>query len=254
MVKKKKKKNIPEKSKINEKEEVCEVFEIAKKGKEEKIKRVCEEVEKKHATKEQIESQKKTLRNILIGMAIIVLLILGGVYFIGSLRHFEYRGVTGDIIKEGNIIFYQIPFPKEDNSKYYIYLRNDPRKLDVIPFDGEIDLKKIPFFQDGSRRMIINLSDEFDCDEDEIIAIGNMLNLNALKIRIMRDENATCDDYGRYIYVNVKKADGSGIKQIGPACYELNVADCEILKVTERFMVEIFVDYYDLYDFLIEWT
>jgi len=247
----KKKKNTKKERKKQKEEKICEIFEVEKKGEEGKIKRVCDGIEKKHSTAQEIENQKKTLRNILIGIAIVIILIIGVVYFINSQRYFEYRGIGGSVVKEGNLIFYRVAFPVKSGNKiisYSIYIRNNPRKLDVIPFEGEmVDFKKLSVFSDGTFRLILN-SSEFDCNKDEIIAIGNMLNLKALNIRVMKDDNASCDSLGRYIYVNIKEGEESKITQIGPACYELSVSNCEILKVTERFMVEAFVKYYEVYN------
>ena len=237
-----------EKDKVSEKsetkEKVCEIFEVGKKG-EEKTKKVCDIVEKKQATKEEIEKEKKTLRNILIGLGLLVLLVLFGIYFINSLRHFEYRGVTGDVVKEGDLIFYKTAFPVKYQGQiipYNIYIRNDPRKLNKIPFEGEMDFGVK--FNDGNYRLVLDTNDEFNCDGDEVISIGNLVNLKALGIKVVKDENASCDSEGRYMYVKIQKSEKSEIKQIGNACYELNVANCEILKVTERFMIEAFVKYY----------
>ena len=230
-------------------EEVCEVFEIEKKGKE-KEKKVCNVVEKKHATKEEIKRQNKTLRNILIGLLIIVLLILGAIYIINSAKSFTYRGIKGNVVKKGDIIFYQFSFfPVKYQGKivtYNIYIRNDPRKLDrIIPFEGEMDFGAI--FNKSYHILAVNISDDFTCEGDkqgdDIISLANMANLGALGIKVMGDDNATCDPEGRYMYINIKEGEESKITQIGESCYDLVVKDCEILKVTERFMVEAFVKY-----------
>ena len=231
-------------------EEVCEVFEVkkpSKKDSKEKIQKACGLIEKKHATKKDLKEQNKTLRNILIGLAVVIILILGVIYIINSAKTFSYRGITGNVVKEGDILFYQVAFPYPHEGQivpWSIYIRNDPRKLDKIPFEGEIDFGR-RFIKDGHYRLVFNLSDEFDCGGYESIAIGNMANLEALRIKVMSDENATCDPEGRYMYLNIKKGEESKITQIGNnSCYELSVKDCEILEVTERFMVEAFVEYY----------
>ena len=66
------------KEEINKSEdkENCEIFEVEKNGKEE-VKKFCgDELESKPATKEQIKKENKLLRNILIGLAIFVILLL----------------------------------------------------------------------------------------------------------------------------------------------------------------------------------
>jgi len=55
------------------------------------------------------------------------------------------------------------------------------------------------------------------------------------------ESNITCDEQGRYNYINIKKGDETKIEKIGPACYEMTFSDCEILEVTERYMLKMFV-------------
>jgi hypothetical protein len=247
---KKSKKASKEKPKSSKKEEVCEIFEVKQKGKE-KIKTVCGVAEKKKASKAEVKRYNKILRNILITLGVIVILIFGGIYYINSLKYFEYRGVNGEVVKEGDIIFYRVPFPVIADGKihpYNIYLRNNPVKLDKqVPFifNDEEKLNVGIKFSDNMHRLVINGSDDFDCDGDAGISVINLLNLKALGIRVVKDENATCDPGGRYMFVNIKEGETSEIRQIGKACYELSVSECEILKVTERFMSEIFVEFYE---------
>ena len=127
---------------------------------------------------------------------------------------------------------------------YNVYLRNNPENLDNIPFEGEMNLDELPLFYDGAKRLVVNITGNLSCDDDDLISIGNMVNLKSIGFKVVRDENATCDKHGRYMYLNIIESDYSGIKEIGEACYEAHVTDCEILKVTERFMVEMFVDHF----------
>jgi hypothetical protein len=227
------------------KEEVCETFEVEKKGKE-KIETVCNSMDKKHASKEELKHQEKILRNVLIGFALVIVLIFVGYYYIDSLKYFEYEGVSGEVVSEGDLIFYQVSVPyKRVNDQlinYNIYIRNDPRKLDKIPFEGEMDFGRK--FSDAQYRLVINSTDIFDCEGDGIIAVANMANLLALKIKTVKDENATCDPDGRYIFADIKKGDETKVVEVGPACYDIYVKDCEILKGTERFMVEAMVKHF----------
>ncbi len=241
MVKEKKK------EKVNEKEEICEVFDVKKKGGKTEEKRVCDLVEKKHASKAELAQQNKILRNILIGIGVFILIILLGVSFIKSAGEFKYRGLDFKIVKEGKLIFYQTSFPVYYNGQivpYNIYIRNDPRKIHDIPFNGEIIIgENLTIFDDEMVRLVLNSEDEFNCEGDGIISIANLMNLKAIGVKIVKDENASCDEQGRYIYVNIQKSENSEINEIGPVCYDLNVKDCDILKVTERFLVETLVQY-----------
>ncbi len=239
MAKKKTKKKV-------KKEEVCETFEVKGKGKE-KVKTVCGTMEKKMASKAELKRQDKILRNILIGLGIIILLVIAGYFYINSLKYFGYRGIEGEVVSEGGLIFYQISVPYRvingDVIIYNVYLRNDPRKLDSIPFEGEIDFGRK--FNDFLYRLVVNVEDEFRCEGDGIISLANMVNLKSIEVKVVGDENASCDPKGRYMYATIVAGDENKITEIGPSCYELQVKECDILKVTERFMVEMLVDNFE---------
>ncbi|MBU1136600.1 MAG: hypothetical protein KJ559_03780, partial [Nanoarchaeota archaeon] len=79
-------------------------------------------------SKEELEKQNRTLKNIFIGLGIF---IFGGIIvflFISSVRHFEYEGVDFNVVKEGNLIFYNAVFPihsitGKHIADYNVYLR-----------------------------------------------------------------------------------------------------------------------------------
>ena len=168
-----------------------------------------------------------------------VLIILLGVVFINSIRHFEYEGIKFNVMKEGEIIFYNSAFPMysattgKHIADYNIYLRNDPRKLKDIPFEGEVKLSE----------MLVMNSTGFNCDGDGIIAVANFVQIfDALGIKVVKDSNASCDSQGRYMFMQLQPGNVTSIEQTGPACYNLNINNCEILKVTEKFIVETLIE------------
>jgi len=235
MEKKKSKKG--KKKTKKERKDVCEIFDIEKKGKEQTVV-ACGSVEEKPLSKNQIKEENKILKWILLTLGLLILLFLTGYFFVNSIRHFEYEGVKFDVVKEGNLIFYKTSFPVMHQGNivpYNIYIRNDPRKLKEVPFEGELWVIE---------NMVINSTEEFNCDGDGIIAIANFLQLyqNLLKMNVFNDKNATCDSDGRYTFVQIQSGNETGVVQFGPSCYYLNVNNCEILKSTERFMLETFVE------------
>jgi hypothetical protein len=122
--------------------------------------------------------------------------------------------------------------PSEKDADYNIFLRNDPRKLDVN-FTGEL-------FSSGN--MVLNSEDSFTCGGKGAIAAANLVQLyKLLGTNVITDENATCDPQGRYIFVDVKPENFTSVEQFGPVCYDINVKDCEILEGTERFMLETLI-------------
>ncbi len=187
--------------------------------------------------KKEIQEQNKILKNffIFIGALLFVVIIIALSFNIA--RHFEYNNMEFEIVKEGQITFYHTTIPLYSNNQkivdYNIYIRNDPRNLEKeIPFNGNFIYRK---------NLVINSSGNFNCNGDGVISTVNMINLlNRLGIKVVKDANATCDEQNRYIYLNLRSTNTSSIEQVnGKTCYNMNINNCEILKTSERFMLEV---------------
>src|SRR3989338_28152 len=196
------------------------------------------EVKKEIPKKEQAIDQNKILRNFFIGMAILILLIILVVYAFQSTKKFEYRGVDFKIVKSGNLVFYNTKIPvvvDGKNAEYNFYLRSDPRKLEEeVSFNGDLDL---------AQNLVLNSTEDFNCDGFGVIATANLVNLYKVSgINVIKDQNATCDSEGRYAFINLQKGSETRIDKVGPACYNVNISNCEILEATERLMLESFIE------------
>jgi hypothetical protein len=207
---------------------------------------------KKETKKEEIKEKKKikseedkVLRFVLLFIGVFFLVLIVSFFVIRQQNNPDYKGLTFNVIQEGEITFYQTSFPVLYQGKvadYNIYLRNNPKELArKVTFEGEID---------SIKDTVINITKEFDCDGDQVIAIANLVNLyNALGKDIMADNNASCDELGRYMYIVVQPGEETSIEQYGPSCYNINIKDCEILEGTERFIAEMLVKIHsDIYD------
>jgi len=231
------------------KEEVCEIFDVEKDGKEKTI-TSCGTEEEKTVNKDQVKKENRLIRNIFILMLGFCLMFLVGYLLIESTKHFNYEGVKFDFVKEGQLKLYKTSIPGKidkngtfipgiyksgDLANYRIWLRNDPRGLKSIPFDGYLALKT---------NMVVNITRDFNCDGNGVIAIANLVKLynDALGISVMKDENASCDLEGRYMFVNIQEGDKTYVEEIGSACYNVYIKNCEILDGVERFMLETFVE------------
>ena len=199
--------------------------------------KVLNEIEGK-PNKNILEKERKQLRNVLLGLGVFVILIVLAVFFINSIKSFEYKGTKFDIVKEGNLILYntKVALFNENGAHYQNYnffLRNDPRDLaKAVKFNGELELKKL---------VVINSEEEFNCDGDGIIAVLNLRQLyEILGAKVIKDENAMCSSDGEYMYINLKEGEETRIEQTGTACYDILINNCEILEGTEKFMVETF--------------
>jgi len=222
---------------LKAKKEVHEIVKIKKDGKEE-TKEFCGTEKEKHANKEQIKRQKKQL-NIILSVIGLFILLFALVLFINyKTANFNYEGVKFKIVKEGDLIFYNTAFPiySETGKKitnYNFYIRNNPKKLEDIPFRGKITL---------SENMVINMTEEFNCDGDGVIAIANLVNLyTVLGTKVIRDEEAGCDAAGRYIFLQIEEGNETKVEQFWTTCYRITINECEILEGTERFMLETFI-------------
>ena len=114
---------------------------MEKKEKEKIIKETSENLKKEDAV-----SQNRELKRILIILGSVFAVFLLSFFIINSAKNFEYKGVEYTKMKEGKITFYNTAFPMYSSitgkhfADYNIYLRNDPRGLEKIPFEGEINL------------------------------------------------------------------------------------------------------------------
>jgi hypothetical protein len=213
---------------------VCEVFEVEKDGKE-KLVKACGQENLKVETKNQIAHEDKLLRNIFLVLGIIIAGFLFTFMVFYSMSNFESDGVKFNIIKEKSVTFYHTSFPSNfvttgRTIEYNVYLRNDPRELKNIPFEGNLNLLEIGVIENKSN---------FDCEGDGVIAVANFNNvLGAMGTQVIRDPEASCDSSGRYNYFELKSGDETKIVQTGPACYDFFIKDCEILDATEKFLVE----------------
>jgi hypothetical protein len=221
---------------VDKKKEVKEIVKIKKDGKEE-VKEFFGKIKEKHASKKQIKKQEKQLGMILGVIGIFFIIILVAFLINRNATHFKYEELEFKLVKEGNIIFYQVPMVTQyqgNKLTYNFYLRTNPNDLKEVPFEGEIELKN---------NIILNVTTEnLYCDGDWQIAIGNLMNLNVFNIDVLKDENLGCDENGNYLFININEGEESKIEQVGPSCYNLYISNCEVLPVTEKFMVETFLE------------
>jgi len=221
------------------KKENCEIFELEKDGKK-KIVESCGEENStpEHVSKKQVEKENKILRNVFIGIGIVVILILGIIFAVREIRHYNYHGVDFETVKEQNLILYKASFPVTNNQNktipYNFYLRTNPKDLENIQFIGNISTRKY---------MVINTTNELNCGGYGGLGIANIVKLyDFLGVNSIKDENASCDPEGKYIYLNIIKGNETKVEQYGPVCYQIEVNNCEVLPGTEKFMAETFVE------------
>jgi len=191
--------------------------------------------------KENIKKQNKQLRNIFILIIAVLGVFLASYFFIDSIKQFEYEGLKFKVVKEQDLIFYNTAIPIYQGSPitgrfigdYNFYLRKDPRIIgEEVAFKGELRLLE---------NIVFNSTQDFNCDGDGIIAVANLANLlGKMGANVIKNDSLNCDWAGDYNFIRLMPGDKTEIRMPGPACYDLIIKDCEILEVTERFMLEIF--------------
>jgi len=218
------------------KKEVCEVFEVEKNVKEEVVKTCESEPEEEQTSKKQMKTENRILTIFLIIIVIAVISFIVALVIINSYKNFEYNGISFSKQKEGQITFYHTTLPLSKNGKkvadFNIFLRKDPRIIGgKILFNGSVSLTEM---------MVLNSTENFNCNGDGVIAIANFQQImDAFGTTIINDVNATCDRQGRYMFVNILKGNETKIEQSGSKCYNFYVNNCEILEVSERFLLNL---------------
>ncbi len=257
-----------EKEKIEENNQEPDKLENNSEIDEEEEEKVGEE--KNGEDKEAKKEKKKYLRKkqnsqiiwaILLMLALIVIVL--AVPFIRNnyINKFNYIGLDFQKTQMGEIIFYSTRVPVGKFSKsivldkgnsYAIDFREDPRKLEYIKVDlnSTIKFKKMNI-------NYISLESDLPTCEDNIIAVVGITDFlksfGNLKVQgAMNNETAaeeakfpyiTCENSPENTVIYIKHGNQTLIKQLGEDCYELVYKDCEINKVSEKFILVVLEDY-----------
>lgn len=194
------------------------------------------------STKNQTKQQNKILKGFLIGMILILFIIFLIVFISNRVTNFEYRGVEVQIVKFCDkppcLITYNTKIPviyQGKKANYNFYLRNDPRELEKkVPFNGNLELKD---------NLVMNITFNRYCKGEESVAVSNFATLyNIAGVNINSNSSLGCSASGEYMHISLRESNKTNIEQTGPACYAINIKECEIIDGMERFMTETFVE------------
>ena len=206
--------------------------------------------EDKKKSEEEIRYSKMTMWAIIVS-SLVILSILGGYFYVESQKYFNYKGIDFRTTKIGEknntILLYETLtlFKSNDgtNQDFGFRIRTKPSKLKRVEFEGldNFSLKKYNVYSYEENKT-------FSCEGYGMIAIQNLARLFAKTGEaLIYDRNASCDSEGRYNYFYFTYGNETAIKKIGNDCYEIvikgNDDECEILPVTEKLMVEMYVRY-----------
>lgn len=146
--------------------------------------------------------------------------------------------------KKGKIKFYVTNFTSERfNSDVQYFFRNDPRELEDIKIKDEIELGNPMYIVDGG----------MNCSEKILAATSldvNFLNRLGIKTEIAtfdknksEEKNMThieCEEDHKSIVF--REGNKSSIEKEG-SCYYLNVNNCEVMEVSEKFVLGWYEDF-----------
>jgi hypothetical protein len=189
------------------------------------------------SSKEMKSKHDKQIKYVVFG--IILLFVFVGVfsYVSYSQTHFVYKDSNFDKIQLGKLTFYHTVFPLYHSitgqhvADYNIYLRNDPRVLENIPVPSKIKLHKTIIFSGGEGIIC----------KDNAIAISNMAGVlnNVWGVTLVPNSTISCNEIEdeELSMITLKEGNASKIERINGQCYELTLSNCDILNVTERFIM-----------------
>lgn len=209
--------------------------------------------------------QNKQLKWAVFLMASIILIIVI-VPFVNTnfINKFDYHGLTFQKTQLGQIEFYSTKFPVvaatgKVTGEYAVNLRNDPREIEDIEVRVGFDDIDFRYYknEDGSigyYPVYISLDPLMEVCEDSSLALltlSGFLKDSGLEVgsASMDKEYAAANDvlYKRCeeesTVILVTQSNENKITEIGETCYEIRFKDCDILKVSERFVLNILEQY-----------
>ena len=152
---------------------------------------------------------------------------------------FEYQGSRFTKINYGELRMYHVVFPLYQSvtgqhvADFNLYLRSDPRTLEHISVPEDFQLTR--------KLVLTGDADKILC-EDNGIAFGNLANAfkNIWQVPVIANTSLKCDpqETEGATYLILKETNVSSIEKTGNHCYTLNINNCEVLNVTERFIIE----------------
>jgi hypothetical protein len=195
-----------------------------------------------------------------------IILIIVVVPFINTnfINKFDYHGLTFQRTQLGQIEFYSTKFPVvagtgQVTGEYAVNLRNDPREIEDIEVRVGFDDIDFRYYKNkdggiGYYPVYISLDPLMEVCEDSSLALltlSGFLKDSGLEIgsASMDKEYAAANDvlYKRCekesTVILVTQGNENKITEIGETCYEIRFKDCDILKVSERFVLNILEQY-----------
>lgn len=218
------------------------------------------------------KQNKQILWAVILMLSILVIILLTPYVINNFFNKFTYIGLDFQKTRLEKIDFYSARVPTtvtmpvtgalisldKITGNYPVNFRNDPRKLEYIKV--EIPDNKISFLKDNIVYISLNSNDP-PCEQNVISAVtltNFLIDFGSLKVRgAITDKNyseannvpyVTCENSPRNTVILLKSGNETIIKKDKDNCYELIYNNCEILPVSEKFILSILENYMSFFE------
>ncbi|MEK6936111.1 MAG: hypothetical protein AABW67_04940 [Nanoarchaeota archaeon] len=231
---------------------------MAKKKKTEKI----------NENKDKINLKKKQNKQILwaivLMVSLILIIVIVPIIKTNFISKFTYIGLDFQKTQLGNMYFYTTSIPVANNlnevvGTFSINFRNDPRKLE------DITIKKtttVPIFRKENVVYISTGKVERNCKEGVpamLTLAGFLREFAQMNVSAGISDKQFAEEMGfPYItcansqknntVIEIIEGSETKITQTDPNCYKLEYADCDVLKVSEKFIFSILEGYMNKFE------
>ena len=215
---------------------------------EEKIEGKKTEESKRKIAEKKSKKQEKQIKIAIILMVVLIILIFLIKFAIQSMGEFEYAGIRFKKQKIGDLILYASQFPVKNKitgeviGEMPFYFRTDPRKTEGIYISQKIRLNK---------DIILAIGEKYAESCDDSILAGSTLSLflnsiganvsagtlNQTEAEKLDRTYITCDDPKYSVVVFQESENNLNSIKNERGCYFLNIANCDLMNVTERFIL-----------------
>ncbi|MDP3026480.1 MAG: hypothetical protein Q8N63_02140 [Nanoarchaeota archaeon] len=209
--------------------------------------------------KETKQKQNRQVIWVIVLMTCLILIIVGVPFIKNNLIN-KFRYITLDFQKTqlGDMYFYSTLIPVADSSNnivgtFSMNFRNDPRKSEDINFKKTTTT---PVFIKDKPVYISPGKIERNCVESSAATLTlsgflrqfAQLNVSAgISDKKVAEENnfpyISCINTKKNTVIEIIEGNETKIEQISPDCYRLEYKDCDIMKVSEKFILEILKGY-----------
>ncbi|PIN80571.1 hypothetical protein COV16_00610 [Candidatus Woesearchaeota archaeon CG10_big_fil_rev_8_21_14_0_10_34_8] len=205
------------------------------KGKKETADKSSQETEKLH-------NKYVSATIIIAAIVLLIIFLITSASYLNN--HFEYKGLKFEKTMFDKLPFYytkiQVARPDETIVNYNLYLRNDPR-ANNIPVYADIKFQQ----------KVAVTTDDFasNCTYSGVsgVMLGQFLNSMGIEIYTGTTDFQRAKETGmryiecvenqNYTLISIKQGDETRITQTYTNCYNLEIANCELLNTTEKFIM-----------------